>query len=155
MVKIVKLISHRGNLDGVQKEYENNPSYIENAINLGFDCKIDVRLHNNKLFLGHDQPQYQLDIDWLEKHHSKLWLHCKDIVVIERFNELDSRGAYLHYFWHEHDTLTITSKGYIWAYPGKQPIKKSVAVLPELNNDDVSGCYGVCSDSIIKYKKLY
>lgn len=149
----MKLISHRGNVDGIQREYENNPSYIENAINLGFDCEIDIRVHDNKLFLGHDEPQYKLDIDWLEKYHNKLWLHCKDITVIEKFNELDSRGSHLHYFWHEHDTLTITSRGFIWVYPGKQPIKNSIAVLPELNNDDVSNCYGVCSDFIFRYKK--
>jgi hypothetical protein len=60
---------------------------------------------------------------------------------------------YLHYFWHEHDTLTITNRGYLWVYPGKQPISGSIAVLPELNNDDVSKCYGVCSDFVVKYKK--
>ena len=24
-----------------------------------------------------------------------------------------------HYFWHQEDDYTITSKGIIWAYPGK------------------------------------
>ena len=149
----MKLIAHRGNIDGIQREYENRPDYIEYALNFGFDCEVDVRVRDGKLFLGHDEPQYELSIDWLEKHHTKLWLHCKDIEVIEKFNQLDSRGMYLHYFWHEHDTLTITNRGYLWVYPGKQPITGSIAVLPELNNDDVSKCYGVCSDVIVKYKK--
>lgn len=149
----MKLIAHRGNIDGIQREYENRPDYIEYALNFGFDCEVDVRVKDGKLFLGHDEPQYELNIDWLEKHHTKLWLHCKDIEVIEKFNQLDSRGMYLHYFWHEHDTLTITNRGYLWVYPGKQPITGSIAVLPELNNDDVSKCYGVCSDVIVKYKK--
>jgi hypothetical protein len=149
----MKLIAHRGNIDGTQKEYENMPDYIEHALSLGFDSEIDVRVKNGKLFLGHDEPQYELNIDWLEKYYTKLWLHCKDIEVIEKFHHLDSRGGYLNYFWHEHDTLTITSKGYLWVYPGKQPIINSIAVLPELNNDDVSKCYGVCSDYLLKYKK--
>jgi hypothetical protein len=149
----MKLIAHRGNTDGIQKEFENKLDYIEHALNLGFDCEVDVRIKEGKLFLGHDEPQYELSIDWLEKHHTKLWLHCKDIQVIEKFHELDSRGSYLHYFWHEHDTLTITNRGYLWVYPGKQPIINSIAVLPELNNDDVSKCYGVCSDVIMNYKK--
>ena len=46
----------------------------------------------------------------------------------------------------------MTSKGYLWAYPGKQPIKRSIAVMPEINNDDISECIGVCSDVIQKYK---
>jgi hypothetical protein len=149
----MKLIAHRGNTDGIQKEFENKLDYIEHALNLGFDCEVDVRIKEGKLFLGHDEPQYELNIDWLEKHHTKLWLHCKDIEVIEKFHHLDSRGSYLHYFWHEHDTLTITNRGYLWVYPGKQPIINSIAVLPELNNDDVSKCYGVCSDVIKNYKK--
>ena len=148
----MKLISHRGNLSGQQTEYENRPSYIETAINLGYDVEIDVRIKDNKLFLGHDEPQYQLDIDWLEKHHTKLWLHCKDIEIIQKFNELNNRASYLNYFWHENDTVTITSKGYLWAYPGKQPIKGSIAVLPELNNDNIDLAYGVCSDVIEQYK---
>jgi hypothetical protein len=149
----MKLIAHRGNVDGIQIEYENKPDYIEHALSLGFDCEIDVKVKEGKLFLGHDEPQYELNIDWLEKYHTKLWLHCKDIEVIEKFHQLDSRGGYLHYFWHEHDTLTITNRGYLWVYPGKQPIANSIAVLPELNNDDVSKCYGVCSDYLIRYKK--
>jgi hypothetical protein len=149
----MKLIAHRGNIDGILREYENRPDYVENALNLGFDVELDVRIKDGKLFLGHDEPQYKLDIDWLERYHTKLWLHCKDIVVIEKFYELDSRGSHLNFFWHEHDTMTLTSKGFIWAYPGKQPIKNSIAVLPELNNDDVSNCYGICTDFIFRYKK--
>lgn len=149
----MKLISHRGNINGIQKEYENRPSYIETAINLGYDVEVDIRIKDGKLFLGHDKPQYQLDIDWLEKHHRRLWLHCKDIEVMEKFNLLDPNGSNLNYFWHESDTMTLTSRGYIWAYPGKQPIKGSIAVLPELNDDNVDLAYGICSDYIEKYKK--
>jgi hypothetical protein len=49
-------------------------------------------------------------------------------------------------------TVTLTSQGAIWAYPGKQPIKRSIAVMPEINNDDTSQCLGICSDYIKKYK---
>jgi hypothetical protein len=40
----------------------------------------------------------------------------------------------------------------IWAYPGKQPIERSIAVMPEIFNDNVSTCIGVCSDYIENYK---
>jgi len=55
-------------------------------------------------------------------------------------------------FWHENDTLTFTSKGFIWVYPGKQPVYNSIAVLPEIWNDEISECIGICSDWISKYK---
>lgn len=148
----MRLISHRGNLSGSEPENENNPEFITKALNLGYDVEIDLRFKDNKLYLGHDEPQYELDLNWLEKYHTKLWLHCKDINVIQKLHQIDSRGSHLNYFWHETDTLTITSKGFLWVYPGKQPIVGSIAVLPELNNDDVSKCFGVCTDYINKYK---
>lgn len=146
------LISHRGNINGSEPQNENNPEYIQKALDMGYDVEIDLRIKDNKLYLGHNEPQYLLDLDWFEKYHTKLWLHCKEIEVIEKLNQLDLRGTYLNYFWHENDTLTITSKGYLWAYPGKQPINNSIAVLPELNGDDTSKSLGVCSDYIINYK---
>jgi len=41
----------------------------------------------------------------------------------------------------------------MWVYPGKQPIKNSIAVLPEIFNDDIKDCTGICSDFIKKYKE--
>jgi hypothetical protein len=57
-----------------------------------------------------------------------------------------------NYFWHQEDTLTLTSKCHIWVYPGKQPVKGSIAVMPEIFNDKISQCFGVCSDYIENYK---
>jgi hypothetical protein len=39
----------------------------------------------------------------------------------------------------------------MWVYPGKQPITGSIAVMPEIHNDDISKCLGVCSDFIKRY----
>jgi hypothetical protein len=57
-----------------------------------------------------------------------------------------------NFFWHQQDKVTLTSKQYIWAYPGQQPIAQSIAVLPELFNDNISECIGVCSDIIGSYR---
>jgi len=57
-----------------------------------------------------------------------------------------------NFFWHQEDTLTITSRGHLWVYPGKQPIEDSIAVMPEIHNDNVSKCLGICSDYIERYK---
>ena len=142
------LISHRGNINGKIVEKENHPDYINRTINLGYDVEIDMWWIDGKIYLGHDEPQYEVDDEWLIKRINKLWIHCKNV---ELLNWICSTS--LHYFWHEEDTLTLTSKNYIWAYPGKQPILGSIAVMPEINLDDTSQCRGVCSDYIQQYKK--
>ena len=38
----MKLIAHRGNIDGPSDE-QNSPDYIDNALSLGYDAEIDVR----------------------------------------------------------------------------------------------------------------
>ena len=148
----MRLISHRGNINGKQHSLENQPNYILKAIEQGYDVEIDI-WYTNKFMLGHDKPQYEFPFDLLEKFHTKLWIHCKNIKAITKIKHNYELNTRLNYFWHEHDTITLTSKGYIWAYPGKQPIEGSIAVMPELGNDDISQCRGVCSDFIINYKK--
>ncbi len=59
----------------------------------------------------------------------------------------------LNYFFHNTDDCTLTSRGDVWVYPGKQPLKGSIAVMPEIHNEDISVCSGICSDNIINYKK--
>lgn len=144
----MKLISHRGNIDGKKEEYENHPVYIDTALDSGYDVEIDIWMKEGILFLGHDRPDYGITQKWLNERRNKLWIHCKNIEAVEWFNIISG----FNYFWHETDTVTLTSHGYIWAYPGKQPIKQSIAVLPELYKDDISECTGVCSDFIKKYE---
>ena len=141
------LISHRGNIDGKKPHLENKPQYIDEAIDLGYDVEIDLWFIDGRVYLGHDEPQYEVDDSWLGERTDKLWVHCKNV---ESLNWI--RSTILHYFWHEEDTLTLTSENYIWVYPGKQPIIGSIAVMPERSNDDVSKCIGICSDVIKKYK---
>ena len=141
------LISHRGNINGRFEDWENKPEYIDDALSLGYDVEIDLWFIDGKTYLGHDEPQYEIDDDWLGERIDKIWVHCKNI---ESLNWI--RSTNLHYFWHETDTVTLTSKNYIWAYPGKQPIVGSIAVMPELENDNVLLCIGICSDYIKRYK---
>jgi hypothetical protein len=144
------LISHRGNINGKIVERENQPEYINEAISLGYDVEIDIWGIDGELFLGHDEPQYPTDFDWLKERSSNLWIHCKNIDALLYFTDIDYS---LELFNYETDTVTLTSENWIWAFPGKQPINGSIAVLPEIYNDDVSDAAGVCSDYIEKYKK--
>lgn len=142
------LISHRGNLEGKILERENHPDYIDEAIALGYDVEVDLWSIDDVFFLGHDTPQYEIPQAWINERYSKLWIHCKNIKAIEWLNRV--RG--FNWFWHQEDTLTLTSQQYIWAYPGKQPIQNSIAVMPEIYNEQVTHCIGVCSDYIKNYK---
>lgn len=141
------LISHRGNLNG-KSDDENKPEYIDFAISEGFDVEVDVWFNSGDWYLGHDLPEYKINIKWLLDREPKLWIHCKNIeslIVVKKYC--------LHYFWYENDTYTLTSKNYIWAYPRKNIIKESIVLLPELYNNDLNNSKGVCSDYIKKYKR--
>jgi len=145
------LISHRGNIDGKYESQENEPNYIDKAISKGFDVEIDVWYIDGILWLGHDKPDHGVNLRWFIDRISKLWVHCKNVESVIYFKEC---GYDVNYFWHEEDTLTLTSHNHLWVYPGKQPIEKSIAVIPEIHNDDVSKCLGICSDYIERYKEL-
>lgn len=144
------LISHRGNTIGPIESWENEPTYIELAISKGFEVEVDVWYVDGMLYLGHDKPQYGVDLRWLKEIGYKLWLHCKNVEALWYFSVIDE--PHFHYFWHETDTVALTSKHYLWVYPGKQPIKESIAVMPEINGDDLRSCKGICSDYIENYK---
>ncbi len=137
-------ISHRGNINGRIEEAENRPDYIEDALRLGYDVEVDVWFLNDKFYLGHDEALYATDKIFLS--NPRLWVHCKNVDAV-----LELKHSKVHYFWHENDTIALTSQGFIWVYPGKQPIKNSIAVMPELHNDDLLFCIGICSDFIQKY----
>ena len=143
-------ISHRGNINGKSPEMENNPKYIDRAIELGYDVEVDVWFNNNTWFLGHDEPQYEIEFGWLKKRIDNLWIHCKNL---ESLVYLNTVGGRLNYFWHQGDDVTLTSRNFMWVYPGKQPVRNSISVLPEIYNDDIEGCMGVCSDKIKLYKE--
>jgi hypothetical protein len=143
-------ISHRGNIFGVEKSLENHPDQIEAAINMGFDCEIDVRISkSNKIFLGHDVPTYEVNTKWIESFSMNLWVHCKDWKTLEYFI-----GTGHNFFFHNTDDYTITSRGYIWAFPGKCFSNKFINVLPEYDTEakdlgiTQSNQAGICSDVI-------
>lgn len=137
------VISHRANKNGPNPETENTKSEIDLRISEGFNVEIDViGTESGELFLGHDSPQEQIDIEWLNQRKHVLWIHCKNP---EALSIISSTGGDLNYFSHDTDFATLTSKGHIWGYPGKK-IKRSIFVMPEWNDDDTTDALGVCTD---------
>lgn len=150
----MKLIAHRGNINGPNKESENKISQIYKCIQLGFDVEIDIRLINNKLYLGHDKGGEIIPIKELRKIREKCWIHCKNIEALTYFYRSHDK---FNFFWHEKDSYCLTSLGYIWTYPGTQITSDCVLVMPELTIDkknflnlNKNKFYGICTD----YPKL-
>ena len=140
------LISHRGNLTGKQPELENTPNYINAALAAGFKCEVDVFCHDNKLYLGHDLAQTETSVSYLQQ-----------VGIIAHAKNLDALAAMLqaniHCFYHHNDNYTLTSRNWIWAFPGKPGtfVHPCIAVLPENYATDVTNFDGVCSDFIEQY----
>ncbi len=150
----MKLIAHRGNVYGSEPKKENDPDYINDALNHGYDVEIDVRydFSTEKFWLGHDEPQYMVNQYWLAYRKDVLWIHCKDLSALEYFNS--KTGGY-NYFWHQNDDYTLTSRKNIWAYPGKPYTNNTVIVMPEWHDMSwdllrATDCYGICSDYVGK-----
>ena len=143
------LISHRGNLNG-KSDRENSPDYIEEALDQDFDVEVDVWYIDKQFWLGHDKPQYKVSEGFLE--HSNLWCHAKNIQALY----VMSKSSNIHYFWHQEDDVTLTSRGYLWTYPGKQLTEKSICVLLEFENKKSKvilpkNVAGICSDFIVRF----
>jgi len=145
----MKLISHRGNIDGKNPQKENSLTYIQKALKAGYDVEIDVWYIWNKWYLGHDEPQYKVKFDFLIL--KGLWLHAKNGEALYYLLQ-DKR---CNTFYHTDEDWVLTSKKYIWTYPNKLLYPNSICVLPELGyNGILKNCKGICSDFISKYEKI-
>ena len=100
-----------------------------------------------KFWLGHDEPTEAVDREWLKDND--LWCHAKN------YNALEAMMAMgIHCFFHQKDDYTLTSYGYMWAYPGKPGGVKTIAVHPEkLSLPEVKKFAGICGDNITTYKE--
>lgn len=144
------LIAHRGLFNGYNEPMENRPEQIKEALAEGFDAETDVRLIEGEWWLGHDAPTYKVDWEFIST--KGLWLHCKNV---EALNALCARGP--NYFWHQNDDYTLTSKGWIWAYPGAPLVKHSIRNQPEwvkgwhenLEEFKTQDYAGVCSKFVL------
>lgn len=146
-------ISHRGNLNGPSSKTENTKEQILKCIELKYDVEIDLWFYNGFYFLGHDEPKEKIHKSFLLQHKDYLWCHAKSSDTL--FN---LKADNLHCFWHENDRYTITSRGFIWAYPGCPVNHRSICVMPEWNNhkiDNIREAYAICSDNVEYCKQQY
>ena len=147
----MKLIAHRGLISGPNKNLENLPAQIRSSLDKGYDCEIDLWVFEDRFYLGHDGPQYNITRDFLDQ--PGLWIHAKHLPALHWLLSTE-----LNYFWHESDKYTLTSHGYIWAYPGNIVTNKSVQVMPEMADPELNNldwnCCAICSDWILKIQDM-
>jgi glycerophosphoryl diester phosphodiesterase len=140
----MKIISHRGNLNGPNSISENSISAINTALGQGFDVEIDVWFKNGKWYLGHDKPNYKINESFLE--NKKLWCHAKNLDALN----LMLKNNKIHCFWHQNDNFTLTSKNYIWTYPNKDTTDNSIIVLIKKQKIPKK-TFGICTDFPISF----
>ena len=141
------LIAHRGNITGPNPKEENKPEYLKLALNSGFGVELDAWYKDGKWFLGHDNPQYEIDFSFFTTEN--MWIHCKNYAALREFAKTEIN---YNFFYHTGEDYVLTNRGFIWAWPGKIGEDKTICVMPEYYNTTVEGFIGICSDYIGKYK---
>jgi len=144
---IMKIVSHRGNLNGRIVQQENQPSYIQAAIDADFDVEVDVWYEDGMFYLGHDSADYPITSSWIVKHKNSLWCHAKNSDALHHLLNLNVRC-----FWHESDKYTLTSKGEVWCYLDTQH-PQGISVFLGEPISELPNLYGVCTDYPINWKK--
>lgn len=148
----MKLIAHRGLINGPDVNLENRPEQIQQSLAAGYDCEIDFWCiefpSHRRYYLGHDRPDYE--VDWKFFSQDGLWIHAKNLAALHVLTHSEQK---FNYFWHQKDDYTLTSQGYIWAYPGQPVTSNTIMVMPEmvdptLKNTKNINCFGICSDWI-------
>lgn len=141
----MRIIAHRGNLYGPDKDKENRIETIQEAIRRGFDVEIDVWYLQDTFYLGHDFPETVVSLEFLQDNADRLWIHCKHlaslIVLKDTFN----------CFYHDKDIYTLTSKGYIWGNINSPCHPLAIQVMPEKSGTFSLACYGICTDYPFRY----
>ncbi len=152
----MKFIAHRGNIDGPDKQNENNPQHILGALSFGFYVEVDVWSIEGQYYLGHDEPTYRIDVEFL--HNTHILSHIKNVYALERV----ITDPQIHFFCHDTDDYALTSNNLVVVYPGKiVPVlpRHSIVMMPESQSTGFdlmsnvkqivkssSRCFGICSD---------
>ena len=139
----MKIISHRGNLYGPETK-DNIASKIQ-EIAKKMLVEVDVWCLKDQWFLGHDKPENAATFDFIS--NSNFILHAKNLEALKKLTETD-----LHYFWHQQDDFTLTSKNFIWTYPSKNVTDKSIIVCrtkAEVDYYKSTNAWGICTDYVL------
>lgn len=133
------LISHRGNINGVNKQTENNPSHITEVLK-HYNVEADIWHDQRGFFLGHDDPEY-IVIDFCSCKMKDLFperldmitafeimehLYPEDIATfLENCSYIgDYLFASLHHCGEDSSTFDLTNHNTVRQYDWWEPILK-------------------------------
>jgi len=150
----MKIISHRGNIDGPIVSIENSPSYIQTAILLGVDVEVDIRF-NSGFFLGHDTETYEVTPSWILEYHQNIWFHCKNLDSAYNLKSLNNN---IKYFCHSSDPYVLISNGKYWVHDLSLNLTND-CIVPLIDKNSVlsfsnNNVFGICTDFIKYYDIL-
>ena len=101
----MKIISHRGNLNGPDPENENTLKSIFLALEKGFDIEIDTWVIDNLIYFGHDKPTTIIEEKIISQIGNNGWFHCKNLEALTLLSKFDNN---INYFYHNQDDFTLT-----------------------------------------------
>lgn len=140
------MIAHRGNTCGPNPDRENTAEYIQEAIDKGYHVEIDLRVAEDDLFLGHDDPDRRVELRWLVERADKLLIHAKNREALQL-----CLAHSLHCFAHQKDDFTMTSEGYVWVHDPRDEITAD-SIVPLITRYEVfeyerlDEVRGLCTD---------
>lgn len=110
---------------------------------MGYDVELDLWCVDGAFYLGHDEPKFEVTLDWIVSRKERAWVHCKNLRAVDQIF-----GSDINWFSHQDDDFAITSEGYLWCYPGKVMRSAPFVLLdfgsraPQIRKNVV----GVCAD---------
>lgn len=151
----MKIISHRGNINGIVLDKENRPSYLDCAIQSGYEVETDIRYINGEYWLGHDTADYKINESWILNRIEQIWFHCKDLNSAIQLKKLDRN---IKYFCHTQDPYVLTSTYHFWVHDLSLNLDKN-CIIPLLDENSIVNfsnkiVYAICTDyvSFCKYE---
>lgn len=140
-----KIISHRGKIEN-SKYSENTLDALKECLDMGISVEIDVMKKDEKFYMGHDNPDIEIDVSEID--FDGVYIHMKSPNII------DLKNADL--FFIENDPYALTRKNKIWTnYNNKEYSQDSIMCSAELvgKKFDLKEIYswankafGVCTD---------
>lgn len=141
------IISHLGNIDGRKPELENTLPYIQAALKAGWHVCVDVAFRNGGFLLPHEHGFHPAPPALLSKQ--RVWCRASDPETMDALCNINA-----HSFLVSLDFMSLTSAQFLWTLPPHALVSRSIAVYPELADDDWLQNFepaGLCSNEPTRY----
>lgn len=130
-------------------------------LNEKLHAEIDVRYVDGAFYIGHDEPEEELEYSELKDVLPFLWVHCKNIEAYRRL--LENHENEIKFFVHNADDFAVVKGGYYWTTEPKALILPGTVLmdvmgtgyLPETMSHILSEAYAICSDYLESWRAIY